>query len=61
MLNLLIDSFKSTIRDILPIILVIAFFQIVALRKKIPNLNQIAAGFMMVIVGLSIFLFGLEK
>tara|TARA_B100000686_G_C16776246_1_gene968680 strand:+ start:760 stop:1569 length:810 start_codon:yes stop_codon:yes gene_type:complete len=61
MLNLLIDSFKSTIRDILPIILVIAFFQIVALRKKIPNINQIAAGFMMVIIGLSIFLVGLEK
>ena len=61
MLNTLINSLSSTIRDIMPIILVIAFFQLVALRKKIPNIGQILTGFLMVILGLSIFLVGLEE
>lgn len=57
----IINSLQSTFRDILPIILVIAFFQAVVLRKKIPNLKRIVFGFALVILGLAIFLVGLEE
>lgn len=57
----IINSLQSTFRDILPIILVIAFFQAVILRKKIPNLKRIVFGFALVIIGLAIFLVGLEE
>ena len=43
------------------ILFVIGFFQTVALKQKIPNLPRIAFGMILVIVGLSIFLVGLEK
>ena len=45
----------------MPILIVIGFFQIVALKQKIPNFPRIAFGMMLVILGLSIFLVGLEK
>jgi hypothetical protein len=60
-MELLLDSLLGTIKDILPILIVIGFFQIVALKQKIPNFPRIAFGMMLVILGLSIFLVGLEK
>jgi len=51
----------GTFKDILPIILVLGFFQAVAIRKKIENLPSIAFGLVLVVVGLSIFIVGLEK
>lgn len=51
----------STIQDVSPIILLIAFFQIVVLKKSIPNLKKVIVGFALVIIGLSLFLLGLEK
>lgn len=60
-LELLRDSFQNTFIDILPILLVLAFFQGVILRKKIPHLKQIIFGLVLVVVGLSIFIVGLEE
>lgn len=60
-LELLIESFTGTIRDVMPIIIVLVFFQAVAIRKKMPNMKQILFGMALVIVGLAIFLVGLEK
>lgn len=49
-----------TIRDVLPIVLILGFFQLVALRRKIPNLGRVLAGVGHVIVGLALFQMGLE-
>lgn len=52
----LIDS----VRDLLPIILVVAFFQLVILNKPIPNYPQLIIGTLSVILGLALFIRGLE-
>ena len=46
-------------RDILPIILVIAFFQIFVLEQPLPNLGAIITGMVLVILGLALFVQGL--
>jgi hypothetical protein len=47
-------------RDLLPIVLVVAFFQIVVLQRPFPNLEAIVVGLVLVMVGLALFLRGLE-
>ena len=51
----------STALDVAPIIAVLVLFQVAVLRRKLPNLRGIAAGFLLVLVGLTIFLIGLEE
>lgn len=51
---------RDSVRDLLPIIAVIAFFQLVVLQKPIPNLERILVGTLMVVVGLTLFIRGLE-
>ena len=48
------------IRDLLPIIFVIAFFQFFILQQPIPNMGQILLGTVLVTIGLSLFIRGLE-
>ncbi len=48
-------------RDLLPIVLVIAFFQIIILQQTPENLLQIIAGLFFVVLGLTFFIFGLEQ
>ena len=57
----ILDALGGTFIDILPIILVLGFFQAVAIRKKVPNFGTILFGLVLVVVGLSIFIVGLEK
>jgi hypothetical protein len=59
----LIIFFKSLIgscKDLLPIILVIAFFQFVVLQQPLPNLGDIFIGLILVVLGLTFFIYGLE-
>ena len=51
----------DTIRDVLPIILVIFGFQYFVLRQPIKNIKKILIGLVYVIFGLAFFLVGLEK
>jgi hypothetical protein len=60
-LSTLFDALFGTLLDILPIILVLSFFQAVAIRKAIPHLKQKLIGLLMVVVGLGIFIVGLEQ
>ncbi|MFQ5470872.1 MAG: DUF1538 domain-containing protein [Gammaproteobacteria bacterium] len=60
MLNGFIGTFVATLRDVVPIALVILFFQIVVIRKPFPNLRKICVGFFYGMVGLVLFLEGLE-
>jgi uncharacterized membrane protein (DUF2068 family) len=45
---------------LLPIVLVIAFFQLVVIRKPLPELGQILRGAVLVLVGLALFVRGLQ-
>jgi hypothetical protein len=51
----------DTIFDVLPILAILLFFQLFVLRQRPPNPRRIAAGFIYVLVGLTLFLVGLEK
>lgn len=51
----------STAWDIAPIIAVLGFFQIAAIRRRPANLRRILAGFLYVYLGLTLFLVGLEE
>lgn len=53
--------FLVTIRDVAPIAIILAVFQLGVLRKPIPHLKQVLVGFFYVLVGLALFLVGLEK
>jgi len=51
---------RSSVRDLLPIILVVAFFQLFVLQQPIPNLENILIGTFLVVLGLTFFIQGLE-
>ena len=55
-----ISLLGATLRDLAPILLIIAFFQIAVLRRPVDNLADIAVGFVFVLLGLAIFVRGLE-
>ena len=53
-------SMLDSLRDLLPIILVVGFFQLVVLQQPIPNFGEILLGTFMVLLGLTLFIQGLE-
>lgn len=50
----------ESLRDLLPIIIVVAFFQFIVLQQPIPHLERILTGTLLVIIGLTLFVRGLE-
>ncbi len=56
----LVGSFGGTIRDVLPIAIIVIVFQLLVLRKMIHNLPKVLWGFLFVLLGLSLFLVGLK-
>jgi hypothetical protein len=48
-------------KDVAPIVFFLFLFQLFVLRERIPNFNQILVGFVFVVVGLGLFLVGLEQ
>lgn len=59
-LKAIIKSLLDSLRDLLPIIGVIAFFQLLVLQQPIPNFGEIAAGVAFVVIGLTLFVHGLN-
>ncbi len=51
----------ATLRDLAPIILVIVFFQVAVLQQPFPNLGEVLGGLILVMVGLALFIQGLES
>jgi|CEGF01.1.fsa_nt_gi hypothetical protein len=51
----------GTSRDVIPIILILLGFQFLVIRRRVTNLKRIIIGFIYVLIGLSLFLLGLEK
>lgn len=60
LLTHLLHTFIGTVRDVFPIVVIIFGFQLTVLRRPIPHLGQVIFGFFYVILGLSLFLMGLE-
>ena len=63
-MNLLLhlsDVGVATMLDVLPIVLILTFFQVVVIRKKPVNLKRIVTGFLYVLLGLTLFLVGLQE
>jgi len=54
--HLIFDAF----RDLLPVILVVAVFQLVVLQQPFPHLHQVLIGTVLVAAGLFLFIRGLE-
>lgn len=57
----IVNSIAVTIYDVLPILSIIVLFQIFVIRRPIPNLRKVISGFVYVLVGLSLFIVGLEE
>ena len=55
-----LKPFLDSFRDLAPIVVVIAFFQIVVLQQPIPNFLEIVIGLLFVVAGLTLFIRGLE-
>lgn len=60
-IDIIFDSLFITLMGILPIILVFAFFQWAVIRKKLPHWRKLLAGMGMVVLGLAVFIVGLEE
>lgn len=56
----LAKALLGSLRDLMPIVVVIAFFQLVVLQEPLPNLVSILFGLVLVVFGLTFFIFGLE-
>ena len=55
------DTLLSTLRDVTPIVVILVVFQVAVLRQRLPNIRGIATGSVMVLLGLALFLIGLEQ
>ncbi len=56
-----LEPFIDMFWDIAPIIATIFIFQLLILKQKIPNIKQVLFGLLMVWIGLTFFMLGLEK
>jgi hypothetical protein len=56
----IVNKLKTSFYDLLPIIIVVTFFQIVVLQQPFPNFFEILIGLAFVTLGLMLFVEGLE-
>jgi len=59
-LRRLANNLLESGKDLLPIVLVIAFFQIAVLQRPIPDFSSIALGTFYILIGLTLFISGLR-
>jgi len=57
----LLQVLGTTLRDVLPLAAVLTAFQLFVLRRPLPNPKRLLLGFTYVLVGLVLFLIGLEQ
>ncbi|MEJ2515958.1 MAG: DUF1538 domain-containing protein [Gammaproteobacteria bacterium] len=51
---------RGSLRDLAPIVLVIAVFQLLILHQPIPDILNLLGGLLLVVLGLTCFIYGLE-
>jgi hypothetical protein len=57
----LTSALTGTLRDVVPIVAILAFFQFAVLRQRLPNARRTIVGLALVVVGLALFVVGLEE
>ena len=50
----------ASLRDLLPIIIVIGLFQALVFQRPVENIGQLFVGMLLVVIGLTLFVLGLE-
>ncbi len=60
-LHTFVDVMRDTLRDVMPIVLTVFGFQLLVLRRPMPNLRRVIIGFVYVTIGMALFLLGLEQ
>ncbi len=50
----------SSFKDLVPIIIVVAFFQVFVIKQGFPNIEEVLVGLIIVVIGLMLFVEGLE-
>jgi len=60
LLSHLYRSLFDSFRDLAPIIGVIAFFQLLVLRQPVPDFGELVIGTLLVVIGLTLFIHGLQ-
>jgi nitrogen regulatory protein PII len=58
--QVVVEGILGVVKDVLPIVLIILFFQYGVIRKNIDNIIEVATGIVLVILGLYAFILGLE-
>ncbi len=59
-IKLILTKLKRAATDLLPIVLVIAFFQVLVLKQPLPQMGEVLFGALLVVTGLTLFVEGLE-
>lgn len=60
-LQKLLHAMLGSMRDLLPIVVVILFFQFAVLQQPLPDIGQLLIGVLFVVLGLTFFIHGLEQ
>lgn len=60
LVNAAAERLRDSLKDLLPIVVVIVFFQAAVIRQPFPQIVDVLFGFGLVVVGLSLFIQGLE-
>jgi hypothetical protein len=60
-LKKLFNSMLGSVRDLLPIFLVVIFFQFIVLQQPLPDIAKMLVGVVFVLLGLTFFIHGLEQ
>ena len=55
------QTLLGTLRDVLPIVAIVGGFQLLVIRCPVANLRRVLIGIVYVVVGLALFLIGLEQ
>lgn len=53
------NKLKTSFLDLLPIVIVVSFFQLIVLKQPFPNLLEVIIGLVFVVIGLMLFIEGL--
>ena len=56
-----LSTLSDTLLDVAPIVAILFVFQTFVLRRRPPNLRRVVIGFVYVVLGLGLFLIGLEE
>ena len=58
--QVIMQKLRRAIMDLIPIIVVVVFFQSVVIQQPFPQIGEVIFGFLFVIIGLMLFVEGLE-